>query len=117
MKINTDKIKTLCKKKGVSVSFLCKKVGQGPYYLNDVKRRNGHIPAERLSVFADILNTTVEYLTDQTDDPSKKEKPAAISDELWDMIENDPKSIQLLEMLLKMTPEQRDKLEKMLEEI
>lgn len=117
MNVNINRIKELCKKNGVSVSFICEKVGQGAYYLNDVKRRNGDIPDERLSVIADILGTTVEYLRGQTDDPGKKEKPAAISDELWKMIENDPKAVKLLEMLLNMTPEQREKFEGMLEEI
>lgn len=44
-------------------------------------------------------------------------KPAAISDELWDMIENDPQALKLLEMILKMSPEQREKFERILVEL
>ena len=70
--VNIDKIKALAKEKGVSITFLCQAIGQGAYYFNDVKRRNGSIPDERLAIIADTLNTTVEYLTDQSD---QKEKP------------------------------------------
>ena len=68
-----DKIKSLAKEKGVSITFLCQSIGQGAYYFNDVKRRGGTIPEDRLNAIADILNTTPDYLTGKTD---KKEKPA-----------------------------------------
>lgn len=114
--VNYNKLQSLLKEKGLSQSFVSEKLNMSRNYLKDCKRLKSVIPADRLELIADILGTTVEYLTDQTDDPIKKEKPAAISDELWDMLQNDPKSVQLLEMLLKMTPEQRDKVEKVLEE-
>ena len=70
--VNIDKIKALAREKGVSITFLCQAIGQGAYYFNDVKRRNGSIPDDRLTVIADLLDTTTEYLTDQSD---QKEKP------------------------------------------
>lgn len=70
--VNIDKIRDLAKEKGISVTFLCKSVGQGAYYLNDVKKRGGNIPSDRLIQIANILDTSVDYLTDKTD---KKEKP------------------------------------------
>ena len=72
--VNIDKIKALAKEKGVSITFLCQAIGQGAYYFNDVKRRNGSIPDDRLAIIADTLSTTADYLTDKTD---QKEKPTS----------------------------------------
>jgi transcriptional regulator with XRE-family HTH domain len=70
--VNIDKIKSLAKEKGVSITFLCQAIGQGAYYFNDVKKRNGTIPDDRMEKICDILGTTVDYLTDKTE---QKEKP------------------------------------------
>lgn len=79
---------------------------------------NGNTPnADTVSKLADYFCVSVDYLLGKTDIPNKKEKPAAISDELWNKIENDQKALKLLELLLNMSPEQRDKFEKFLEEI
>ncbi len=108
MKANISKIKELCKERGISVSFICEKVGQGAYYLNDVKRRGGDIPDDRLSVIAETLGTTPEYLRDETDDPSpKQKKPAAISDELWELLQQDPFGIEFLQGYYQLDHEQR----------
>lgn len=95
--VNIDKIKALAKEKGVSITFLCQAIGQGAYYFNDVKRRNGNIPEDRLQIIADTLNTTVEYLTDKTD---QKEKPT-------------PKEVdvdKLIETILNLPREKKDEL-------
>lgn len=72
--VNVDKIKALAKEKGISVTHLCQSIGQGAYYLNDVKKRGGNIPEDRLNTIADMLGTTTAYLTDETED---KEKPTS----------------------------------------
>ena len=95
--VNIDKIKALAKEKGVSITFLCQAIGQGAYYFNDVKRRNGSIPDDRLAIIADTLNTTVEYLTDQSD---QKEKPTS---EEMDVDE-------LLKKMLNLPKEKKDEL-------
>lgn len=82
--VNIDKIKALAKEKGVSITFLCQAIGQGAYYFNDVKRRNGSIPEDRLTVIADLLDTTTDYLTDKTD---QKEKPASDEVDIDKMLE------------------------------
>jgi transcriptional regulator with XRE-family HTH domain len=82
------------------------------------KWKNGTVPnGSTLQLLADYFDVPVDYLLGKTDDPGKKEKPDAISDELWNKIENDPKALKLLELLLNMSPEQRDKFEKFLEEM
>ena len=64
---------------------------------------------------ADIFDVSVDYLIGKTDDPSpKQKKPAAISDELWEAMQNNPRALALLELLLKMSPEQMDAIEKVI---
>ena len=68
MKVNIDKIKSLAKEKGISIAYICESVGMGRGYLNDIRKSNGgDIPDDRLQIIINILNTTIEYLTDQTD--------------------------------------------------
>lgn len=71
----------------------------------------------KITQLANYFGVSVDYLLGKTDDPGKEKKPAAFSDELWNMIQNDPKAITLLEMILKMSKEQREKLEKFMEEM
>jgi len=77
--VNVDKIKALAKEKGISITFICAKVGQQRSYLNDVKQGKTSIPPDRLEIIADILNTTPAYLKDETD---QKEKPVDSTEEL-----------------------------------
>lgn len=95
--VNIDKIKALAKEKGVSITFLCQAIGQGAYYFNDVKRRNGSIPDDRLAIIADTLNTTVEYLTDQS---NQKEKPTSKEIDVDD----------ILKMMLNLPREKKEEL-------
>ena len=79
MKVNIDKIKSLAKEKGFSIAYICESVGMGRGYLNDIRKSNGgDIPDDRLQIIINILNTTIEYLTDQTD---IKTPPADADDE------------------------------------
>lgn len=78
--VNVDKIKALAKEKGISVTHLCQSIGQGAYYLNDVKKRGGNIPEDRLATIANTLGTTVEYLTDKTDDKNKPTDTVSLDD-------------------------------------
>lgn len=81
--VNIDKIKERAKVKGITITYLCNAISQGPYYLNDVKKRGGDMPDDRLAIIADLLDTTPEYLRDETDDPEKK-KPHTEPDEELD---------------------------------
>lgn len=95
--VNIDKIKALAKEKGVSITFLCQAIGQGAYYFNDVKRRNGSIPDERLRKIADMLETTPDYLTDKTE---QKEKPTSKEMDVDD----------ILKMMLSLPREKKEEL-------
>lgn len=78
--VNIHKIKQRAKEKGISVAFICSQLGLGRGYLNDVEKSSGTIPDDRLSKIAEMLETTLEYLKDETDE---KEKPALDGEALW----------------------------------
>lgn len=64
-----DRIKLQAKLKGKSITFICDKLGVGKAYLSNVVGGSGIIPDERLEVFAQELNTTVEYLKTGKENP------------------------------------------------
>ena len=73
--VNVDKIKSLAKERGIKLGFICSQLGLTESYFRSVKQGKNRISDERLSIIADILNTTPEYLRDETD---QKEKPIEI---------------------------------------
>lgn len=108
-----DRIRALAKNKGLSLSFICSQIGVARIYFNDIEKHNREIPQNRLEKISELLGTSPEYLRDETDDPSpKQKKPAFIDDELWNQIEKNPKALELLKMLLMMDEEQLEQLEK-----
>lgn len=70
--VNIAKVKALAKSNGISQTHICSQFGLKPCYLNDVANGKNSMSDERIRKIADILGTTYEYLTDQTDDPSPK---------------------------------------------
>ncbi|HIW74758.1 MAG TPA: helix-turn-helix domain-containing protein [Firmicutes bacterium] len=80
--MKTDRIRELAKQSDLSLAFLCRRIGVAKVYFNDIDKSGRDIPDYKLSVIADILNTTPEYLRGETD---VKEKPAGNkADELSD---------------------------------
>lgn len=81
--VNVNKIKALSKEKGVKQGYLCEQLGKHFTYLNDIAKGKTSMPLESIEKVAAILETTVEYLTDETDDPTptKKEPVQALSEE------------------------------------
>ena len=73
---NIDKIKSLAKSKGFKLKYICSQLGEVESYLGDVKAGRRAMYPEKLEAIAEILGTTVEYLTDQTDDPEIKKAPS-----------------------------------------
>lgn len=72
---NIGKIKSLSKQKNISIAEICSRLNLKRTYINDVERAGKDIPPERLKIIAELLGTTVEYLTDQTDDPTAPDDP------------------------------------------
>lgn len=68
--VNINKVKRLSKEKGIKQGFLCSQLGMTYAYLNDVAKGKSTMTDDRIIKIADVLGTTYEYLTDQTDDPT-----------------------------------------------
>lgn len=79
--VNIDKIKKRAKEKGISVAFICERVGKTRTFLNDVRNRGGDISAQNLDIIAEILDVNVEYLRDETEVVTsyKSESPSEMS--------------------------------------
>ena len=71
-KPNVAKIKELAKEQGISQKFLCDCLEKRRSFLTEVAAGKDKIDPDELVIIADKLNTTIEYLTDQTE---QKEKP------------------------------------------
>lgn len=71
---NINKIESLLKAAGITRTFLCSQMGQGAWYLNNVKHGKAQISDDSLKIIAKVLHTTPEYLRDETDDPSPANK-------------------------------------------
>lgn len=69
-----DRISALKKKKGVSYTYLCAQVGRGSNYIADCKNKGVAIPDDVIAVWADILDTTPEYLKGETDVKENQDK-------------------------------------------
>lgn len=72
-------VRELAKQRGISLSFICKKIGVAAPYFIDLEKSGREIPEEKLSQIANVLFTTIEYLKGETDNPEiQKKEPAAI---------------------------------------
>lgn len=78
--MNYDKLESLAKEKGISKTHLCQLVGKSWYYLRDCKKANAEPPEDYIKAWADALGTTVEYLTDKTDDKNKPTDTVSLDD-------------------------------------
>lgn len=70
--VNIDKIKDLCKSKGLTMKFLCDQILRDRTYFSNIRSGKTRIDDYEIDHIAHMLDTTVEYLTDLTD---QKEKP------------------------------------------
>lgn len=79
--VNIDKIKDICKEKGIKQNYICARLGLAKGYLNDITRGKNSMSDERLAQIADILGVSCAYLLDETDDPSPVDgEPAEMTD-------------------------------------
>ena len=100
----------LCKDKGITPTQMVKEGGIAAGSVT--KWKNGSIPhGNTRKKIADYFAISERDLFEGSE---QKEKPAAISDELWEAMQNNPRAVALLELLLKMSPEQMDAFEKVI---
>lgn len=72
--VNITKIKELCKAKGISQTFVATQLGKYRTFIGAVACGKDNIHEKELHEIAQILGTTVDYLTDKTDDPMPRTK-------------------------------------------
>lgn len=116
--VNINKVKELCKTKGVKQGFLCSQLGVGYSYLNDVTKGKNTMSDERIFKVAKILDTTYEYLTDMTDDPApdsaakKAESPEErlIHTVIERVMQLPPEQVEILQGVFEDSPETFEKL-------
>lgn len=76
-----DRLDKCRKEKGVTSKFLCDAVNRPRYYITNCKNKNISIPLDTIATWADILDTTAEYLLGKTDDPEQKKDAPIQMDE------------------------------------
>lgn len=81
----SDKIKQLCKSKGVSVKKMLEDVGLG---FNMISCMKTSMPkADNLAKIADYLDCSVDYLLGRTADPAIANRFPDLTDEEWTKVE------------------------------
>lgn len=111
--INISKIKERAKEKGKSLSFLCKKMGVARVYFNDIEKHGREIQVDKLEIIARELDTTVEYLKGETDNPEIK-KPSTVS---WKGVEMSEDRAKVMDYIAALSDEQAERVLKVLEAI
>ena len=62
-----ERIRSLAKKQGRSLSYLCKQMNVARVYFIDVEKNGRDIPMDKLETIANILNVSVDYLLGKED--------------------------------------------------
>lgn len=70
--VDVNRIKERASEQGITLKYLASLFGLGRSYFQDVQKRNGDIPDDRLLILAERLNTTPEYLKGETDVKERK---------------------------------------------
>ena len=99
--VDVDRIKLLAKAQGKSLKYLCDKIGKRGSFISEVKHEKDRFDQHELQVIADELNTTVDYLTDKTD---QKEKPI-------DQMTDEQLDNALIDLLVGLSPDEVQKVE------
>ena len=79
--VNLKKLREQIEKCGVMQSYICDTLGKNRHFMHDLWNGKTSLKPAEVKIVADILHTTPEYLTDQTDDPEIK-KETAVADDL-----------------------------------
>lgn len=69
VEITVNRIKSRSKDRGFKMKFICSNLGVRDNYFTDCRNKGVAIPEETLKAVATMLDTTVAYLTGETDDP------------------------------------------------
>lgn len=103
--VNITKIEQLIKNKGWSNTFFAEQFGRSKVWISDMKRGRSLPDENTLQTIADKLDTTVDYLTDKTE---QKNKP------LTEVRGLSPEAINLAEQIEQLSPANRAKLNELI---
>lgn len=78
--VDIDRIKDFAKQQGLTMKYLCDCLGKRRGFLTAVRNGRDHLDSTELSIIADRLHTTTDYLTGATDDPAPPDTPAQPTD-------------------------------------
>lgn len=107
--LNATKLKSLLKEQGLSMKYFNDMLGKNRSYLSNVITGSDSITLEDLEKVAEKLNTTVEYLTDQSDQKEKPTTKEVDVDDILKMMLNLPreKKEELLVKFMQMMREEK----------
>lgn len=105
--VDIDRIKSRAKALGISYAFLCAQLGKGKGFFNDVRRGINHIDAYELSIIADKLHTTTDYLIGATDDPSPPAPAPADAVTPEQLASLDPATLRIFELFNSLPEDKR----------
>lgn len=89
--VNIDKIKELCKSKGLTMKFLSDNILRDKTYFSNIRSGKTRMDDDEVEFIANALETTVEYLTDKTDQKEKPTQKEVDVDKLIETILNLPR--------------------------
>jgi transcriptional regulator with XRE-family HTH domain len=69
--MNFDRLEELAEERGVSRARLCKVIGKDRRYIERCKNGGIKVSAEHIAAWAEVLDTTAEYLTSETEQKDK----------------------------------------------
>lgn len=102
-----ERVKLLCKSKGLSQKFVSESTGHGQFFLNDVWLGKRAISDRDMEMVASVLSTTSAYLSGETDDPTPQDSGDEISAE----------DEELLALFKKLTSDKKETLKKLIEQM
>jgi len=75
--VDFERLYARIRERGVTQKFLCQQAGKGRQYIIDARSGNGSISPEALEIFARTLDTTVDWLTGNSDVKERPHSPVA----------------------------------------
>lgn len=99
------RIKVRAKSQGLTLKFLCDCLGKRGSFLTDVACKKDRIDAYELSIIAEKLHTTPEFLTGVTDDPSQPADVGEVTPEFLETL--DPATLRIFELFNSLPEDKR----------
>lgn len=97
--LNIEKFLSLLKERGVSQAHIGRVFGKSRHFVLDIKNGATTLNDEQIKIVAEILQTTPEYLTDQTEEKGIKKETAR----------NDDLNARFVKLFMRLSPEEQER--------